>query len=259
MLTTSATYRLIAGDLDRSLAVKRAEAPVARETEYYLGTIASIATIDDFIKDTRVFNYAMKAFGLEDMAHAKAYMRKVLTEGIADPESFANRLADDRFVAFARTFDFASNGAEATASADAGQGVVDRYVRQVLEISAGEDNEGVRLALYFQREAPGVSSAYSLLADPALWQVVRTIYGFPPEMAAADIDKQAAAVTTRLDLADLSDPTKLDALITRFTAMWEITEGAVQDPVLALFAPAPVASLDADLLTALQLLKHGGS
>ena len=34
--------------------------------------------------NTRVFNYAMNAFGLGDMAYAKAFMRKVLTEGVDD-------------------------------------------------------------------------------------------------------------------------------------------------------------------------------
>ena len=34
-------------------------------------------SIDDFMKDTRLYNYAMKAFGLDDMAYAKAFMRKV--------------------------------------------------------------------------------------------------------------------------------------------------------------------------------------
>ena len=259
MLTTSATYRLIAGNLDRSLAMTQAEPPVARETEYYLKTIGGIRGIDDFISDTRVFNYAMRAFGLDDMVHAKAFMRKVLTEGIEDEAAFARRLADDRFLTFALTFDFAARGVETTATNAAQQRVVDRYVRQVIEISAGEDNEGVRLALYFQREAPKVASAYSLLADPALWQVVTTLFGFPPEMAAADIDKQAAAVLARLDLADLKDPAKLDGLISRFTALWDVTEVAARDPLLVLFAPVPAPGVGADLIATLQLLKHGGT
>jgi hypothetical protein len=257
MLTTSVAYRLIAGSLDRSLAQTLKRPEVARETEYYLQTIGSIVTIDAFIKDTRVFNYAMTAFGLDDMAHAKAFMRKVLTEGVADEKSFAHRLADDRFLAFARTFDFAGKGAQTTAANDAVQGVVYRHVRQVLELSAGEDNEGVRLGLYFLREAPNVTTAYGLLADPALWQVVRTVFGFPPEMANADVEKQAAAVLARLDLADLQDPAKLDRLIGRFTAMWDATVMAGQDPLLALFSATP--SIDADLIATLQSLKHGGA
>jgi hypothetical protein len=258
MLTTSATYRLITRDIDRSLARTAARQPVALESDYYLKHIGSIRSIDDFLKDTRLFTFAMKAFGLEEMAGAKAFMRKVLAEGVADPESFANRLADDRFVSFARTFDFA-DGEAPTAAVDAQQGVVDRYVRQALEVSAGEDNEGVRLALYFLREAPQVKSAYGLLADPALWKVVQTVFGFPDEMANANIHKQANAVLQRLDMADLGDPAKLDRLIARFTAVWDASEPSAQDPVLSLVAAPTEATVDLDLIMTLKSLKYGGS
>ncbi len=257
MLTTSATYRTITRDIDRTLAQTAARKPVALETDYYLRHIGDAASIDDFIKDSRLFNYAMKAFGLEDMAGAKALMRKVLVEGVADSQSFANRLADDRFVRFASTFDFAGKGAEATASVDARQGVVDRYVRQTLEVTAGEDNEGLRLALYFQREAPNVTTAYGLLADAPLWKVVQTIFGFPDEMANADIERQASAVRARLDVADLQDPAKLDRLIRRFTAVWDAAEAA-QAPVLALFSEPSGGSSDLELIMTLKSLKYGG-
>jgi len=258
MLTTSAQYRAITSHLDRSLALKSAEKPVALETAYYLDNIGAVASIDDFLKDTRLFTYAMNAFGLGDMAHAKAFVRKILTEGIDDADSFANRLDDDRFLAFARVFDFAGKGSAATATTEAQQGVVDRYVRQALEVSAGEDNEGVRLALYFQREAPKVSSAYGLLGDAALWKVVKTIFGFPDGMSAQDIEKQAAAVEKRLDIADLQDPAALDRLITRFAAAWDASEAGATDPVLSLFG-STTATVDLDLVMTLKTLKHGGA
>lgn len=260
MLTTSATYRLLTRNLDRTLKQTSAEKPVALETAYYLKTIGSIKSIDDFVKNTRVFTYAMNAFGLSDMASAKAFMRKVLTEGVADSKSFANKLADDRFVAFAKTFSFATTGADTTQSTGAQQGVVDKYIRQTLETQEGADNEGVRLALYFQRTAPTVKTAYGLLGDAALWKVVKTVFGFPDEMANADIDKQAAAVTARLNVADLKDPAKLDKLITRFTAIYDATETSVQDPRLALFSTdSPQASVDLSLIMTLKALKHGGA
>ena len=137
------------------------------------------------------------------------------------------------------------------------QGIVDRYVRQQLEVSAGEDNEGVRLALYFQREAPRVTSAYGLLADQALWQVVKTVFGFPDGMAAEDIEKQAAAVEHRLDIGSLQDPEALDRLLTRFTAAWDASDNAVPDPVMSLFTSTsptldnvPNPRCEADVLSA---------
>ncbi len=260
MLTTSATYRMITRNLDRSLAQTAAEKPVALQTTYYLKNIGNVKTIDDFLKDTRLFKYAMKAFGLEDMDNAKAYMRKVMSEGVTDSQSFANRLNDERFVQFATVFNFPESGESTTESTAATQGVVDKYVRQTLETEAGDDNEGVRLALYFQREAPNVKSAYGILADEALYKVVKTVFGLPDELSSADIDKQAQAITQRLAIADLKDPTKLATLITRFTAVWDVTEDTAVDPVLTLFdSSTQSASSDMELIMTLNNLKHGGS
>ncbi len=257
MLSTFVSYQRIAANLDRSLELKAAERPVALETSYYLEHIGDVQSIDDFLNDTRLFRYAMTAFGLEDMAHAKGMMRKVLEEGVTDPTSFANRLSDDRFVEFAKAFDFSANGEATTSFETAQQGVVDHYIRQSLEVDAGEENEGVRLALYFQRAAPNVTSAYGLLGDEALWKVVQTVFGFPDEMANADIEQQAAAVSKRIDVEDLKDPEKLARLIQRFTAVWDATENVTQSPILDLFY-TNTPSIGLDLLLSLNNLKHGG-
>ena len=82
MTTTYTNYRLITADIDRSIERISQQPQVQRETDYYLSKIGDIKSIDDFMSDDRIYNYAMKAFGLEDMTYAKAFMRKVLTEGI---------------------------------------------------------------------------------------------------------------------------------------------------------------------------------
>lgn len=261
MVSTFANYNLIARNLDRTLTLKKAEPLVKRDTEYFLANIGNVKSIDDFIKDTRLFNYAMNAFGLEDMAYAKAYMRKVLDEGVTEKNSFANRLADDRFVNFAKTFDFAAKGDKVTSDTEAMKKVTELYARQEVEEEAGNEDEGVRLALYFERTAPTVKSAYGLLADPALWQVVKTVLGFPDAMAGADIDKQAAAVNKRLDVKDLQDPEKLQKLIGRFTVMWDVNNNTDTDPVLALFssgAGSAQSTVSTELAATLHNLKRGG-
>ena len=260
MQTTLQTYLSITNNLDRSLATTASEASVATATTYYKAHIGDVKSIDDFMKDTRLYNYAMKAFGLDDMAYAKALMRKVLTEGVSDSSSFANKLSDDRFVKLATTFNFAADGEQTTQSTAVQQDVVDLYTRQTLETQAGQDNTAVQLALYFQREAPNVKSVYGLLADTALWTVVKTIFGFPDSMSNADIELQAKAVSQKLNIADLSDPAKLDKLITRFAAAWDAQNSTTSDPILALYNnTGQGATVDFDLLATLVSLKHGGS
>ncbi len=114
------------------------------------------------------------------------------------------------------------------------QGVVDKYLRQTLEEQAGDENQGVRLALYFQRKADNIDSFYQILADPALSQVVRTTLGLPDSIASADLDKQVEMFSKRLDLETLADPDKLDKLLERFTTMWEVNNGAATEQATGL-------------------------
>ncbi|OCW56200.1 DUF1217 domain-containing protein [Hoeflea olei] len=222
MTTTYTSYSLIARDLPRSIERIASQPQVARESEYYLSRISEIKSIDEFMADTRVFNYAMKAHGLEDMAYAKAFMRKVLTEGVQNEDSFANQLADSKYKEFAETYNFAAHGETATVFTKAQQGTVDKYLRLSLEQEAGEDNTGVRLALYFQRTAPEIGSVYGILADPALYQVVQTALGLSSDLAGTDVDRQADLISARLDVEDFKDPEKLDKFMQRFTALWEL-------------------------------------
>jgi hypothetical protein len=256
--TTYTSYRLIAADLTKSLQRVSEQPDVARETEYYLSKIGSIKTIDDFFADSRLYNYAMKAHGLEDMAYAKAFMRKMLVEGIDSEDAFANKLSDNRYKALVESLNFARHGEAATAFDRAQKGVVDKYMRQTLEESAGQENTGVRLALYFERMAPTITSAYELIADEALAHVVRTVLQLPDEFAAADVDRQAKAYEEAIDFKDFQDPAKLSAFLDRFTALWEISNSSDSYDPLAVFGSSSGYGISPDLLLSINNLKLGG-
>lgn len=260
MLTTSASYGLISANLTRSLEASAAKPQVARESADYLSRIEKIKSVDDFLGDERVFTYAMKAFGLQDMTYAKAFMRKVLTEGTASQDAFANKLADKRYREFAEAFNFAQFGGTATIFDVTRQGTVDRYVRQTLEEDAGSQDEGVRLALYFDRKAAGLTSPFSILADPALLKVVFTALNLPATTSLLDIDRQASLISARLDIDDLKQPEKRSEFLKRFTILWEVANPATGSPAPAILIGQPArAGIGNDVLASLQNLKLGGT
>lgn len=259
MLTTLANYKLVSGNIDRTLAATAKQPQVARDTDYYLANIGNVKSIDDFLKNDRLYRYAMKAWGLEDMTYAKAFMRKVLTEGVDSSKSFANTLSDPRYKKFATAFNFKANGDTTTTLDAAKQGTVDLYTRQKLEEDAGSGNEGVRLALYFERNASSITSAYSILGDKALLKVVQTALGLPATMSLLDIDRQAKMISDRLNLSDLQDPKKVQAFLTHFTARWDVdNQNMTQLSPNALLIQPAEASVSTSLLTSLQNLKLGG-
>ncbi|BAU89305.1 hypothetical protein MPPM_0700 [Methylorubrum populi] len=417
MTDTLTSYRLIAKDLTASLRRKAAEPSVARETAYYEANIGRVKSVDDLLGDQRLYAYAMKAYGLEEMTYAKAFMRKVLDEGAASAASFANRLADERYTTFAKAFSFgqgltaqgtdpasfgmpagaaslsapkrladaydfsgraetsfvvesridaattqsvtvrlnaqtlagrvadlskvtpseiaaavaaqiaasdlkgkvqaglAADGSlffETTALTDLGadgvyggsgmnadtlvsaggakrsltirnaplstadrvaadvgfgtdlgpdamaQTVTQAYLRQSLESEAGDADTGVRLALYFARKAPTLTSAYDILGDAALSQVANTVIGLPATSGAATSEalaRRADLIAKKIDIASLRDPAKLDAFVRRFAAIWDAQNNTASAPVLALFTGT--GTLDAETLQSLQTARIG--
>jgi hypothetical protein len=258
VITTYTSYAMITRDLPKSLERVAEKPEVARETDYYLANIGSVKSVDDFMNDTRLYNYALKAHGLEDMAYAKAFIRKVLTEGTDDKEDFANKLTDSRYKSLVDSLNFAAYGAGATAFDKAQKGVVDKFQRQTLEEDAGEDNMGVRLALYFERTAPTIKSGMEILADDALSEVVRTALALPDEIIGADLDRQAKYIEDKVKIEDFQDPAKVNKFLERFTAMWEINNPSDNfDPLTPFNSPAS-SGISTDLLISINNLKLGG-
>jgi hypothetical protein len=222
VISTYTSYNLIAQDIPKSIERIASQPQVARESEHYLSRISEIKSIDEFMADTRVFAYAMKAHGLEDMTYAKAFMRKVLDRGRRRRQRLCQQAGRQQVQASSPKPSISPQGRPATIFNKAQQGTVDKYHRLTLEEEAGVDNTGVRLALYFERTAPQLTSVYGILADTALYEVVRTALGLPSELAASDIDKQADLLKSRIDIEDFKDPDKLGKFLDRFTALWEL-------------------------------------
>ena len=261
MLSTIADYTRLTKDMGKSMTQVAQEPDVSRDTDYFLSHIGNVKTIDDFLGDYRLYSYAMKAYGLSDMVYAKAFMRKVLTEGIANKDTFANKLTDTRYREFAAAFNFAALGSKATQTAAATTGTATQYVTQTMEQKAGDQNEGLRLALYFTRKASTIKNSYQILADKALTQVVQTALGLSSTVSSADIDAQAKMITSKIKLTDFQDPTKVNKFVQRFAAMWDAVQAQSDNstnPALVLIGGASTtASMDTDMLSKLQSIRFG--
>lgn len=372
MLSTPLSFQMITRDMNATLKRTAAQPDVARATAYYRANIGKVTSLDAFLDDRQLYGYAMKAFGLEDMTYAKAFIRKVLESDLTDRQSFANKLVDTRYQDLAKAFSFLRPTAQSTdamatteqlyaknaAAAGSGKALisletvayqlgmekvgnvddflandelvdyvkvafgvnpkgsgayvkaflrqvltsdpaaddsfaarqsnpvwremaaafnfggkgnvlvqstasqdqtVQNYLRQTVESNAGKENDGVRLALYFERKASTIDSAYDILADKALLQVVQTTLGLPASSGQADIDIQANYIVRRLDLTSLKDPVGLKSFLTRFTAMWEVANPTTTASSAASLITGRASSvMSADMLMSLQGLKFGG-
>jgi len=258
VLTAAAAYQSISRDLTRSLDSVAKSPAVARETNYYLENIGKVKSIDDFMANKRLLRYALTAHGLSDVAYAGALIRKVLEGGTDNDDSLANKLVDQRYREFAKTFNFVRYAGATTAFDATQSGTVEMYKRQVLEQNTGTVNEGARLALYFSRQAPKVTSALGLLADRALLTVTQTALGLAPSTSNLSLEAQQKLISDKLDVADLKDGAKLEKFLKRFMARYDADNATTTSSAVSIMnSGLGSVAISSELLAALQNIRRG--
>jgi hypothetical protein len=154
----------------------------------------------------------------------------------------------------------AGKGAAAVTSSDAQATTVSKFIQQSLEDNEGQQNQGVQLALYFQRQASSIKDAYSVLADKALLQIVQTALGIPAASSAQDIDLQAQNISSKLNFTDFQDSAKVQKFLQKFSVMWDMDNPSSSSTVStpALLIDQPAMGFTTDLLLSLQSFRIGG-
>ncbi|MEF2071231.1 DUF1217 domain-containing protein [Consotaella aegiceratis] len=217
--------------------IKKNEAKA--EATYYLETVSRISSLDEFVADDRLTSFVLTAYGLENEKVSSEMMKRVLTSDLSDSGSYVYTL-DSRFAEIAGVFNFEPDGTVTpTGSQAQTRGNIvktrEKFFQQTLELEAGEQSEGARLALYLKRIAPTLNSAYDILADKATFEAVRTALGLPEQMSQADLDLQAKILEKEIDFDDFQDEKKLDAFIARFATMYDLkNDTSSSSPVLTL-------------------------
>jgi hypothetical protein len=210
----------------------------ADESTYYHNTITQVQSVDQLLGDQRLVTYLRKAYDLgSDISDGE--LRTALTSDPMDENSFVDKQSDTKLRDLAAAFNFDAKGGVGRVSDEQAQikssilDTTDLNTRQVMETDAGADSPGARLALYFQRKAPSINSAFDILADKAIFEVVRTALSLPDSMSQADIQRQADILISRINLDDFRDPDKLEKFISRFAALYDMNNGTADTPSAA--------------------------
>ncbi|MCZ4288831.1 DUF1217 domain-containing protein [Hoeflea alexandrii] len=217
------------------------KAAAEAEAVYYRDKLQTLETVDQLLSDVRLKNVLLVAEGLRPVDVSSEMLKAVLISDLDDPDSFANQQTEIGFQKIAGSFNFDADGFIRTNSSRSVQnerGLVETqrlYLTQAIEEEAGTESLGARLALYFERMAPTITSNFDILADDALAQFVRIAFSISAETASSDIDKQKQMLDRYLDVDDLLDPEKVDTLVRRFLALYDI-DNAAPDPMLTLIS-----------------------
>lgn len=171
---------------------------IKRDVDHFTSRIGEIRDADSLIGDRRLLGVALGAFGLQDDIDLRAFIRKVLSEGASAPDSFANRLADKRYLALAKAFGFGPGEAPRTDLPEFAGEISELYQKRQFHVALGESNPELRLvaelgqdiATIMENQTTDKGRWYALMANKGLRKVMETALGLPASLGAIDLDRQ---------------------------------------------------------------------
>ena len=94
--STYSSFSQITRDMAGTLSRYASQPSTKLEIAYWKANVGKVTSIDSFVGNPRLLNFAMKAYGMSDLTYAKGFVRKLLEGGVATPATLANRLSDKR-------------------------------------------------------------------------------------------------------------------------------------------------------------------
>lgn len=232
-----AGWRFLQRTYDSQFEAFNQSAQLQRDTEYFSQKIGDVQNAEDLVKDRRLLGIALGAFGLQDDINNKYFIQKILQDGTEDDDALANKLADERYKKFSAAFGFGPGETAATTDALKMADIVSKHRTQSFEVSVGEQDDTMRIALYAQRELAELANEdisedakwYSVMGLPPLRSMFETALGLPKAFGQIDIDQQfdvfkekTRSQTGNDTVSQFTDPEALERLTNLFLARSQI-------------------------------------
>lgn len=232
-------WRFLQSTYDRQLQSHSDSPQVRADRNYLIGKLSQPISTEDFLNDKRLLRVALTAFDLGGEEWKRGFISKALTEA-TDPEStFLARLNNPKYTAFANTF--ASASGTISLSEAVVQDLAARFNAAAFEISVGEVDESMRLALNYQSEITRLAGSgagesailFRILGDVPVRTVLEKATGLPESIRKLPIEKQAEMLKSALQKsfgiskpADLATVANSDRVIQRYHALESIASAS---------------------------------
>jgi len=224
------------GATEKGVAREKRDPVTITALKQFQAALAKAKDVKAALQDPRVLAVLLPSLGLADQAHYPGLVQKALLADPADPKGLLASL-DRRFAAAAKTLDLRAKGLDALKDPVLQKQLTDGYVEYQYRIGLDERNAGLSDALYFLKNAASETNIYNILGNTVLRRVVTGALGLPDSIVVQPVETQARAVTSRLKLADLQDPRKLQKLAERYViAAAGSGGGSAANPLLSLLA-----------------------
>jgi len=241
---------------------EKAVKDVKDDANEFIKSIGKVKSVDDLLADKKLTDFILVANNIDPKTVDKATLKKAFAADPEDAKGFLNTQAGQQFKTMVSVFNFDTKGNLTKSKIEASQNKGARlatdtlYLHQTLESQQGESNDGVRLALYFQRKAPQINSVYDIMADPALYNVIKTTFSLPSSMSNMDVTRQAKMLEKMISVKDMHDAGKVNNLLKRFAAVYDAANGVnTSSTASAILTRGSSGGISGDLMLSIAQLR----
>ena len=182
----------------------------------FLAAVTKAPDVATLLKDPTARKVLLTANGLGDQADYTALATKALLSDTTKTKNLASTLSDTRWLAVAKTFDFANTGLANLKKPAVLNTITQGYAAVRWRESLDTTTPGLSAALDFRSRASSIKSVVQILGDKNFRNVVTTALGLPLEIAYQPLEAQEKAISSRLDISKFSSASYVEQFTRRF-------------------------------------------
>jgi hypothetical protein len=191
---------------ERQQATFESSTDIQRSVEKTRELISEPFTLDDLLGDRQVLRPVLDSFGLGEEIDKGAFIRRIIEDGPDDPQGFARRLNNPDFIDLSRALQADEDGLIRLSEAQV-EGVLRGYQDEAFETAVGEQEQDLRIALYFQSEIQDLARDsqsdrafwFRVIGNAPLFEVFNSAFILPDGFQNLDVDKQADLLQSRAE------------------------------------------------------------
>lgn len=237
-------WKLLERTLDAQQSAFAKSSELLRSRDYFVENISQTRSADDLVKNYKLLNVALRAFGLDDDMNNRFFIRKVLEADPKDETSLVNRLPDKRYAKLNAAFAFWTTP-DASSNKMPVEIIADMYTKRSFERNIGQRYQELELALNAKRELAGIASSdvnndtkwLQIIGSKPLRKVFEGAFGLDQSFTRLPIDRQLSEFKARTDqmmgssdIGQFVDSNHIETLTKRYLLRTQIASTEVSSP-----------------------------
>jgi hypothetical protein len=229
-------------------AAAKADPATQSALAYFQKNAASITTPQALLKNYRVLQVVLGAFGLGGLINEQGILKQLLTQNPMAKTSLVQQMANPAYLQFANVM--ANWNPPPLSNSKTVSQIVGNYVINQFEAGSNQQMPGMQAALYFTRNIGAVTTIPELMSDSTLLGVAETALGLPMQFGLLSYSQQVGILSQKLNLKNFQSTSYVNQFVQKYLVMNQESSAssATTSPAVNLIGASSMSSSTTDPL-----------